>query len=367
MMEQRYRFSAEQEQFRASLRQVLEELGDPRALYADPPESPERLQAALTDLGLPGLGVPDDAGGVGGSVLEQVVAAEEIGRAVAPVDLIATAAIAAALSGLGAPAADLLAQVSSGKRAATIAFGLPGSGQTVELRAREQGGRWLAAGTARLLLAATPASVVVAPVTTPSGTALAALTGADVQAHRQLDRTRPLNTVVCDDAAAVLLTDPADTAETERALRGGLRRARLLLAAESVGAGDAALQLTAAYTRQRKQFGQPIGTFQAVKHRLADALVAVENARSAVYAAAWSERDGTAEAELLTSVAKAVASEAGVHAAAVGVQLHGGIAITWEHVMHLYLRRAKSNEALLGEPQWHLERIAAHLLGDAAT
>jgi alkylation response protein AidB-like acyl-CoA dehydrogenase len=365
MMEQRYRFSAEQEEFRAALRQMLAELGDPWSLYADPPGSPAQLLAALTDLGLPGVGVPEDAGGVGGSVLEQVVAAEEIGRAVAPVDLIATAAVGAALSGLPAPAAGLLAEVSSGKRNATIAFGLPGSGQTVELRAREQSGRWLVAGTARLLLAAAPASVIVAPAETPSGLALAALTGADVHVHRQLDRTRPLNTVACADAEAVLLTGPADTAETERALRDGLRRARLLLAAESVGVGDAVLQLTAGYTRQRRQFGQPIGTFQAVKHRLADVLVAVENARSAVYAAAWAEQDGAAEAELLTSVAKAVASEAGVTAAAAGVQLHGGIAITWEHVMHLYLRRAKSNEALLGEPQWHLEQIAAHLLDNA--
>ena len=367
MMEQRYRFSAEQDEFRAALRQILEELGDPRALYADPPGSPARLHAALADLGLPGLAVPEDAGGVGGSVLEQVVAAEEIGRAVAPVDLIGTASVAAALSSLSTPAASLLAEVSSGKRTATIAFGLPGSGQTAELRARDEGGRWLAVGTARLLLAAAQASVVVAPVATSAGTALAALTGADVHVHRQIDRTRPLNTVVCGDAEAVLLTGPGDTAETARALRDGLRRARLLLAAESVGVADAVLQLTAGYTRQREQFGQPIGTFQAVKHRLADVLVAVENARSAVYAAAWAERDGAAEAELLTSMAKAVASEAGVLAAAVGVQLHGGIAITWEHMMHLYLRRAKSNEALLGEPQWHLEQIAAHLLDNALT
>jgi alkylation response protein AidB-like acyl-CoA dehydrogenase len=276
------------------------------------------------------------------------------------VHLVATASATAVLAELPA-GSDLLTEICAGKRTATVANDRPGSGQVVRLTGTQQDGRWFVSGTAKLIFAPEPSSVLIAPVRTPDGTALMAITGAELQQHQQIDRTRALGSVDCTEAAATVLAMPG-SADVDRALNGGLRRARLLLAAESVGVAAAVLDRTSIYTRQREQFGQPIGTFQAVKHRLADILVAVENARSAAYAAAWAEHDGAAEAELLTSMAKAVAGEAAIFATAGGVQLHGGIAITWEHPMHAYLRRAKSNSALLGKPSWHLERIAAHLL-----
>jgi alkylation response protein AidB-like acyl-CoA dehydrogenase len=140
-----------------------------------------------------------------------------------------------------------------------------------------------------------------------------------------------------------------------------------LYAAEAVGVAADALERTSAYARDRHQFGLPIGTFQAVKHRLADMLVDVECARSAVYSAAWALRDQTLEAAALAvHMAQAVATEAAIHVVSAAIQLHGGIGVTWEHDLHLHLRRAKALELAVGSPGWHYDRIADALLGPSA-
>jgi len=134
-----------------------------------------------------------------------------------------------------------------------------------------------------------------------------------------------------------------------------------MAAAEAAGAAALALEKTAAYARERRQFGLPIGTFQAVKHRLADMLVEVENARSAVYGAAWSLTD-VPDARLPVAMAQSVATQNAVDVVAAAIQLHGGIGMTWESDLHLYLRRAKALQATYGQPSRHRETIAAALL-----
>jgi hypothetical protein len=172
-----------------------------------------------------------------------------------------------------------------------------------------------------------------------------------------VDRTRPLAECTWDELGVTSVASAPSVA----VLRD---RQRTLYAAEAVGVAAAALDQTAVYTRDRHQFGLPIGTFQAVKHRLSDMLVKVECARSAAYAAAWAIRD-RADSTLPSHLAQAVATEAAIEVVSAAIQLHGGIGVTWEHDLHLHLRRAKSLELAHGSPGWHYDQIATALLGPA--
>ena len=147
-----------------------------------------------------------------------------------------------------------------------------------------------------------------------------------------------------------------------RAMRGGM----LALAAEQVGGAQRCLDMAVAYAKVRHQFGRAIGSFQAIKHMCADMLLEVESARSAAYHAAWAAADGAADLPLVASLAKAYCSEAYFHVAASNIQVHGGIGFTWEHDAHLYYRRAKSAEVMLGTPTSHREIVASLLLNAAA-
>lgn len=137
-----------------------------------------------------------------------------------------------------------------------------------------------------------------------------------------------------------------------------LHRSTALLCAESVGGAHKVLDMSVAYAKERIQFGRPIGSFQAVKHRCADMLVDVEMARSAMYYAAWAASADDSELPLAASVAKAYCGDAYTRVASSGIQVHGGIGFTWEHDMHIYFKRAKANEMLLGDPAWHREQVA---------
>ena len=139
-----------------------------------------------------------------------------------------------------------------------------------------------------------------------------------------------------------------------------LDRAAVALAAEQVGGAQRCLDMAVAYAKQRVQFGRPIGSFQAIKHKCADVLLEVESARSAAYYAAWCAAERSDELPAVASLAKAYCSDAYCHAAAENIQIHGGIGFTWEHPAHLYYRRAKSSELLFGDPSHHRERLAQH-------
>jgi alkylation response protein AidB-like acyl-CoA dehydrogenase len=167
------------------------------------------------------------------------------------------------------------------------------------------------------------------------------------------DLTRP---------AATLDLAPAAVAGLGGGARAGLLRALPMLAAELVGVGRGAVELAAAYARDREQFGTPIGRFQGVAHQLADALVAVEEAWSLTLYSAWAVDAGDAGAARAVHVAKAAASEAAVFATERCTQVHGGIGITWEALPHVYLRRAVSGATWLGDAAWHRQRVGADLL-----
>ncbi len=135
-------------------------------------------------------------------------------------------------------------------------------------------------------------------------------------------------------------------------------RAAVALSAEMCGAARRVLDITVEYAKMRVAFGKPIGSYQGVKHKCADMLVDIENAKSLTYYAAWAVDEGDPEAVMAVSMAKAAASDAGRRVCAAGIQLHGGIGMTWEHDLHLYLKRAKADEIALGDASWHRERVA---------
>lgn len=329
-----YELSDEQRELRDVLRRRLAGSPAARGPYDGGPPGPDvDLWAALVDLGVAGIGIAEDRGGSGGDVVDLVVVAEELGRAVAPVPFVGSAVAASAI----AAAAD-------GDRARAWLAGLAAG--------TEIGG--VALDGEPLVLDATAATLLV--VLDDDG-GLSVVPSPQLEPLPSVDRTRPVARWCRDASAAHPL-----------AARGAADRARrlqvTLYAAEAVGVAADALARTAAHTRDRHQFGLPIGTFQAVKHRLADMLVGVESARSAAYAAAWALRDGTPEqSRLPVHMAQAVATEAATRVVSAAIQLHGGIGVTWDHDLHLHLRRAKALELTCGTPAWHYARIADALLG----
>ncbi|AVH58129.1 MULTISPECIES: acyl-CoA dehydrogenase family protein [Streptomyces] len=406
-------FTAEQDEIRRTLRELLHKrcgAEEVRAAVAGPAGHDPALWAALADqLGMPGLALPEAYGGVGCSVTELALAGEETGRTLAPSPLLATAVLAAPLLlalGTEAQRAELLPRISSG--ALTAALAVPGAGLATALALTgDNGGDWAGGGRAggvqarrdgaggggagsggdgrgragwrlygqvdQVLDGHSAGLLVVAAHTggfARSRTLLFLVTGdaAGLVRVRQtaLDATRPQARLELRNVEAELLgedgADGADGAgrsggtDVLGALAAVGDTAAAVLAAEAVGAADRALERTVEYVRQREQFGRAIGSFQAVKHRLADVYVAVQAARSAAYYAAWA----TAHGEKAGGLALAQALEALRTAAAEGIQLHGGIGFTWEHEAHLYFKRAAGDELLFG-PVHRLRAHAAHM------
>jgi alkylation response protein AidB-like acyl-CoA dehydrogenase len=184
--------------------------------------------------------------------------------------------------------------------------------------------------------------------------------GLTVTSHVTMDQTRPFATLAFDGVAAEELADPA------AAVAAVPRTGWVVLAAEALGVGQAALDRTVAYARERVQFGRPIGSFQAYKHRLADMMIEIEQARSAVYWAACAVDEGSEEAVIALHSAKSFAADTAFLCAGNMIQLHGGIGFTWEHDAHLYFKRARSLQSMLGHGDWHREQVATMILGEAA-
>ncbi|MEV7810249.1 acyl-CoA dehydrogenase family protein [Streptomyces flaveolus] len=379
------RLTAEQDEIRRTLREVLRDRCGPaqvRAAADTPAGHDPGLWSALADgLGLPGLALPERYGGVGCSVTELALACEETGRALAPSPLLATSVLTAPLIlalGTGAQRAELLPRLATGSRTAALAVPGPalatalaltdandgyraGGGRAGGVQARRAEGGWRLYGEAGQVLDGHSAGVLLVAAHTGgfarSRTLLFLVAGDApglVRARQTaLDATRPLGRVQLRDVRAELLG--SEEADVLPFLAQAGDAVATVLAAEAVGAADRVLERTVEYAGQRMQFGRPIGSFQAVKHRLADVYVAVQAARSAAYYAAWAAGRG----ERAGGLALAQALDALRHAAAEGIQLHGGIGFTWEHDAHLYFKRAAGDELLFGPVHRLRDRAAA--------
>ena len=376
-------FTAEQDGIRRTLRELLRKRCGPEELRTalDTPAGHDpALWTALADqLGLPGLVLPEAYGGIGCTATELALAAEESGRALAPSPLLATCVLAAPLIlalGTDTQRAALLPRIADGTLTAALAVpgaalatalaltgtgdgDWAGGGRAGGVQARRAGDGWRLYGQVDQVLDGHSAQLLVVAAHTGgfarSRTLLFLVPGdaAGLVRVRQtaLDATRPQARVQLRDVETELL-GAEDGGDVLGALSAVGDSAAAALACEAVGAADHALDRTVEYVKQREQFGRAIGSFQAVKHRLADVFVQVQAARSAAYYAAWA----TAHGERVGGLALAQALEALRGAAAEGIQLHGGIGFTWEHEAHLYFKRAAGDELLFGP----VHRLRAH-------
>ncbi|HEV7788586.1 MAG TPA: acyl-CoA dehydrogenase family protein [Pseudonocardia sp.] len=310
-------------------------------------------------VGVASLAVPSRYGGTGAGLPEVCVVLEELGRTLTPCPMLGSAVLAAAAL-LGSRDDDACARLLPGIAAGTTTAALVWAGRDGHWDPAAPACHWDGRlhGEAHYVLDGAAAEVFVVAARTDGGVRLFEVDPADTRrtGSTPLDATRPLATVALDGCPARPLGAAADqTAALAHARDVGC----VALAAEQVGTAAHCLDTTVAYTKQRVQFGRPIAHFQALQHRLADLYVLVETARSAVWAAALA---GEAQLPLLAAVAKAHCAETVRRVTAEMIQLHGGIAITWEHEAHRYFKRAHGGAQLLGQPHEHINRLAALVL-----
>jgi alkylation response protein AidB-like acyl-CoA dehydrogenase len=323
----------------------------------------ELWTALSRQVGITAMALPEALGGAGYGATALGVVAHELGRVLAPVPFLASTVLATGLLvDTGAPA-DRLEPLTAGDRtAAAIVTGNGGLWHraAVTLSAARDGDGWLIDGTAHHVLNGSAADdlVVVAIADGQPAVLLldATADGVATQPERVLDATRPMATITFTRVPAERLTGdgPADDI-----IDRSVNRAMAVLSAEQVGACERALELATKYACTREQFGRPIGSFQAIKHRCADMLVDLESARSASLAALRSIDDADDETGWRVSMAKAVCSEALRAVSHANLQIHGGIGFTWEHAAGLFVKRARTDEVLFGLPSEHWDRLAA--------
>jgi alkylation response protein AidB-like acyl-CoA dehydrogenase len=336
-------------------------------------------QSVAADLGCAGLLIPEGNGGAGASYREAAAAAEALAAFVAPVPflgsaVVATAALLSIASGAGESTAsaravtDLLARLAEGDVTAAVAIPFataPGAGYPASVRLTGTQAGDAAAGIARLrgmvtgVADALPAAVLLVPADgVPHGLYLVDMAAPGVAKRPvvSLDMTRQLCDVSLDDAPGTLI---ASGPVASRAIEAALAAGAGVLASEQVGLAQHCLDMTVAYVKERRQFARPVGSFQALKHRLADLWVEVTQARAAARYAAACLASGDPDAKVAVALAQAYCSEVAVHAAEECVQLHGGIGFTWEHPAHLYLKRAKADSIAFGTADAHRAALAS--------
>ena len=365
-------FSEEQEDLRGTVRRFLDDKSGSaevrRLMELEEGYSPAVWAQMATQLGLQGLTVPERLEGAGLSQVELAIVLEEMGGALLCAPYFATVVLGVntlLASGDDGACADYLPPIAAGEVIATLAL-VEDEGRWdedgVTLNARRSGGEWRLSGHKAYVLDGHVAQLILVVGRTEAGLSLFAVDG-DAEGLRRravptLDQTRKLARVEFSDAPARLIGEEGAAGP---ALSRTLDLAAIALAAEQVGGTQRCLDMSVDYAKARYQFGRPIGSFQAIKHKCADMLMQLESARSAAQYAAWAAAEDSAEVPVVASLAKAVCSDAYFFAAAENIQIHGGIGFTWEHDAHLYFKRAKSSQLFLGDVAYHRERLAQRI------
>ncbi|WP_415977141.1 acyl-CoA dehydrogenase family protein [Rhodococcus sp. 077-4] len=365
-------FDADQQMLADSVRAVLAKKSDSGAVRSAM-ESPDRFDRSLwavlaEQVGVAGIAIPEDFDGSGGGPVEAAIVAEELGRTLTPSPFLGSSGVAAAVI-LATRDTDaktrLLSTISDGSAIVALCAA-DGGGQwfgsrppTITATERDLArGDFALSGTAHFVLDAGAATAFVVAARLGTDLALfevdATASGISMTSGASLDPTRALYDVEFDRTPAGRLESSDASAALEHAITWGT----VLLAAEQAGAAARCLELTVEYTKSRVQFGRPIGSFQALKHRMADLYVLVRSARATAYAAAAAV-DDTEFWHDAAAVAAVYCAESLSTVAAECVQLHGGIAITWEHDMQLYFKRAHSSAQLFGLPRTHVRSLAS--------
>ena len=307
--------------------------------------------AFCIELGLAGIALPEEHGGAGLGMVEFAIIAEAAGAQVAAIPLLGHAIAARALASGGSTEqkAELLPRLIAGDRIGTGGWAP---------KVNESGD--CLTGTVEFLAHGASADLFVLLHREQVWLVERDMPGVSITAHMTMDQTRPLATLELAEVKAARLPN------SHAALADFHVAGWICLAAEALGVAQEALDRTVAYAKERVQFGRPIGSFQAYKHRLADMMIEIEQARSAVYWAACAVDEGSPEAPLALHAAKSFAADTAFLCASNMIQLHGGIGFTWEHDAHLYFKRARSLQTMLGHGNWHREQVASMVLGEAA-
>jgi alkylation response protein AidB-like acyl-CoA dehydrogenase len=379
-----FAFTAEQNLIRETARAFCNENGSSARVRAVM-ETSSGYDATVwermaVEMGWAGIAIPERFGGAGLGAIELGILQHEQGRRLFPTPFFATVCLAApiiAALGTEAQKAELLGRIAAGQTRMAVALtglrGTPGcAGITAGLQ--RSGSRFRLQGESSFVIYGHAYDVLLVAVRAPGTQDMDGVSVVVIEANRpgvrvekltMLDQTRPMARLTFDIDVGIesLLGDRENAG---RGLEEAMRLARIALACESVGAAEWTLEMTTAYVRQRVQFGRPVGSFQAVKHRLADMMVLLEAARSASWYAACVADERPEELAEAAAIAKAACADAFYQCAANTIQLHGGIGFTWDHDAHLYFKRARAASTLLGSPAWQREQLARLMgLGDA--
>lgn len=366
-----FAFSEEQEFLRETARRFLDEkspMERVREIMDTESGFDESVWAELASMGWQAMAIPEEYGGAGFSFLELVVLVEEMGRVLLPAPFLSSVILATNVllhAGSEEQKESLLPALAAGESRATLVLTEPAGRWDeagVEVRAERDGGEWVVSGTKSFVLDGHTADNLLVAVRTDSGVSLLIVPqsaeGVTAALLDTMDQTRKMAEIQFDNvrvpAAALIGEEGQGWATIEHVLRLGA----VALAAEQVGGAQRVLEMAVEYAKVRTQFGRPIGSFQAIKHKCADMLVGVESAKSAAYYAGWAASEDNEELATVAPLAKSYCSEAYFSAAAENIQIHGGIGFTWEHDAHLYFKRAKSSELLFGDPAYHRSMLA---------
>ena len=364
-----FAFTEEQEQLRGFVRQFLEEKSPEaqvRAVMETEAGYDEAVWSQMAEqMGLQGLAIPEEYGGQGFGWVELGIVLEEMGRALLCAPFFSTAVLATSAllhAGDADAASEYLPVIASGELIATVAFTEENGAWDetgVTATATKDGDAWKLDGAKHYVLDGHIAGLLLVAARTDAGVSLFAVDGDAAGLTRTqlstMDQTRRQAKIELSAAPGRLIGTDGQGWATLSAM---LERAAVGLAAEQVGGAELAMEMAVEYAIDRKQFGRPIGSFQAIKHKCADMLLEVESAKSAAYYAAWCAAQSNDELPAMASLAKSYCSEAFFRAASENIQIHGGIGFTWEHPAHLYFKRAKSSELLFGNPTYHRALLA---------
>jgi alkylation response protein AidB-like acyl-CoA dehydrogenase len=367
-----FAFSEEQEELRSAVRRFLQEKSPEtevrRLMETEDGYDPAVWSQMADQLGLQSLTIPEEYGGSGFSYVELIVILEEMGSALLCAPYFSTVALAAnalLTSGDETAKKELLPGLASGETIGTLAITEDNGRwdfEGIATQATESKGAWTLDGHKSYVLDGHLAKLILVAARTPAGLSLFAVEGDAAGLTKTslptMDQTRKQARLVFESTPARLVGTDGGAAD---GLTKTLDLAAVALAAEQVGGAQHCLDSSVDYAKNRIQFGRPIGSFQAIKHKCADMLLEVESAKSAAYYAGWAAAEDSDELPVVASLAKSYCSEAYFHAAAENIQIHGGIGFTWEHDAHLYFKRAKSSELLFGDPAYHRELLAQRI------
>jgi alkylation response protein AidB-like acyl-CoA dehydrogenase len=370
-------FTEEQELLRTSARRFLENecpTAFVRERMAEPAAITGDFWRKLAEQGWFGILYPEEADGSGLGLVDMTVLMEEMGRAVMPGPFFSTVLLGgAAILEAGSPEQrqEWLPRIAAGDAKLSLAWTEPnarGDAAGIVASGRETAAGFVLSGTKLFVPDAHLSDALVVAMRTRDGSTMEDgvslflvpndTPGLTVTLLPTIDETRKLCEVRLDNVAIAPAALLGEKHGGWLALARVLDRATVALCAEMCGGAQRVLDMTTDYAKIRVTFGKPIGSYQGVKHRAADMLVDVENAKSLTYYAACAIDEGLADAPLAVSMAKAYASDAYRKVAGAGIQLHGGIGFTWEHDLQLYFKRAKASEVAFGDATWHRERVA---------